>query len=429
MPQTVIDCQDIKKRYRLGQTASPDTLRDALTGVFRRDKPDATDDDTPPANDREFWALKGVSFQVQRGECLGIIGHNGAGKSTLLKVLSRITEPTAGRIEMQGRVAALLEVGTGFHPELTGLENTYLNGSILGMSRKEVKAKLADIVDFAGTEKFMNTPVKRYSSGMRVRLGFAVAAHLNPEILIIDEVLAVGDVAFQAKCVSHMKRMVDSGHTVMFVSHQIPMVRSLCTRAIVMSSGEATFDGETPRAIERYNASVLGARSSAYDEGDTLIRQEPRLSIIDAVQVLHGDTTERPDAPIVSLDEANVQIVYSFKNESLNVSMVRVSVYFEHDDVGTALSLVSAVEGEGLEVHPSGRLTVRVASLPLTPGRYRVRARVLSGERVIDEVVTSKAFMVACHPDYLGRVQLDPFHHGTAFSRAAWHSEPQAVPL
>ncbi|MEM6553068.1 MAG: polysaccharide ABC transporter ATP-binding protein [Planctomycetota bacterium] len=256
MPQTVINCQDIKKRYRLGQTASPDTLRDAISGVFGRGRSTAPDADTP-ADDREFWALKGVSFQVQRGECLGIIGHNGAGKSTLLKVLARITEPTAGRIEMQGRVAALLEVGTGFHPELTGLENTYLNGSILGMTRKEVRAKLADIVDFAGTEKFMNTPVKRYSSGMRVRLGFAVAAHLDPEILIIDEVLAVGDVLFQERCIKRMNDITDSGRTVVFVSHQMGTIQKLTSRCLVMNTGQVIADLPTNQAVALYFKKLL----------------------------------------------------------------------------------------------------------------------------------------------------------------------------
>ncbi|MFN6519089.1 MAG: ABC transporter ATP-binding protein [Nostoc sp. CreGUA01] len=203
----------------------------------------------------EFWALKDVSFEIQQGEAIGVIGRNGAGKSTLLKVLSRITEPTRGRIAIKGRVASLLEVGTGFHPELTGRENIYLNGSVLGMSRVEIKKKFDEIVAFAEVEKFLDTPVKRYSSGMYVRLAFSVAAHLEPEILIVDEVLAVGDSAFQKKCLGKMGDVATKeGRTVLFVSHSMPAIAQLTKRCILLSKGSVQFDGDTGKAVQLYMA-------------------------------------------------------------------------------------------------------------------------------------------------------------------------------
>ncbi len=211
----------------------------------------------------DFWALDGVSFEVKRGEALGIIGRNGAGKSTLLKILSRITEPTTGEIEIEGRVASLLEVATGFHPELTGRENIFLNGAILGMTRTEIKKRFDQIVAFAEVEKFLDTPVKRYSSGMYVRLAFAVAAHLEPEILIVDEVLAVGDTAFQEKCTGRMQEVTHSeGRTVLFVSHSMGTIQSLCARGLVLDAGKIVFDGKARDAVSHYFSTTKPTASS-----------------------------------------------------------------------------------------------------------------------------------------------------------------------
>jgi lipopolysaccharide transport system ATP-binding protein len=204
----------------------------------------------------DFWALKDVSFEIKQGEVVGIIGRNGAGKSTLLKILSRITEPTEGRVRIRGRIASLLEVGTGFHPELTGRENIYLNGAILGMTRQEIKQKFDEIVAFAEIEKFLDTPVKRYSSGMYVRLAFAVAAHLEPEILVVDEVLAVGDAEFQKKCLGKMSEVARIGRTVLFVSHNMAAIKSLTSRSLMLKGGSVTFDGLTTEAIERYTKTI-----------------------------------------------------------------------------------------------------------------------------------------------------------------------------
>ena len=237
MTRPIIEVENVSKRYRLGQF-NAHSLREEAERLFRRWRSNRNADGaSAPANESEFWALKDVSFSVQPGEVIGIIGRNGAGKSTLLKILSRITEPTSGQIRMRGRVASLLEVGTGFHPELTGRENIFLNGAILGMTRAEIKAKFDEIVAFADIEKFLDTPVKRYSSGMYVRLAFAVAAHLEPEILIVDEVLAVGDAEFQKKCLGKMSDVANQGRTVLFVSHNMHAIERLCQRVLWVERG------------------------------------------------------------------------------------------------------------------------------------------------------------------------------------------------
>lgn len=259
MSDTVIKVENLSKSYLISHQSQEKylALRDVLTngtkGLGRRLSSLFTSNVSPLTDTQEeFWALKDVSFEVKRGDRVGIIGRNGAGKSTLLKILSRITEPTQGRIEINGRVASLLEVGTGFHPELTGRENIFLNGAILGMSRTEVKRKFDEIVDFAEVEKFLDTPVKRYSSGMYVRLAFAVAAHLEPEILIVDEVLAVGDAQFQKKCLGKMEEVGKEGRTVLFVSHNMAAIRNLCCRAVILKGGEKMVDKDVDSVINQY---------------------------------------------------------------------------------------------------------------------------------------------------------------------------------
>ena len=255
MAQPIISAENIGKRYRLQHQAKQpySTLRDTLTAQAKRlfGGSSVTDDSHADSHD-EFWALKEVNFEIQRGDVVGIIGRNGAGKSTLLKVLSRIVEPTTGRITLRGRVASLLEVGTGFHPELTGRENIFLNGAILGMSKSEIRSRFDEIVAFAEVERFLDTPVKRYSSGMYVRLAFAVAAHLEPEILIVDEVLAVGDAQFQKKCLGKLKDVAKGGRTVLVVSHDINTVRKLCTKAILLSKGTLQSYGDVESTVHEY---------------------------------------------------------------------------------------------------------------------------------------------------------------------------------
>jgi lipopolysaccharide transport system ATP-binding protein len=257
-PDSIISVENLGKRYRLGAggsgaryTALRDVISEKAKSLFRSRRSSSISGNRNALTD-DFWALKNVSFEVKRGEVVGIIGRNGAGKSTLLKILSRITEPTEGRIKIRGRVASLLEVGTGFHPELTGRENIFLNGAILGMTRMEIVRKFDEIVDFAEIEKFLDTPVKRYSSGMYIRLAFAVAANLEPEILIVDEVLAVGDVEFQKKCLGKMQDVAKEGRTVLFVSHNMAAVSSLTTRGIVLAAGRMVFNDKSDAAIEHY---------------------------------------------------------------------------------------------------------------------------------------------------------------------------------
>jgi lipopolysaccharide transport system ATP-binding protein len=261
MSNPIIRVENLSKKYIVNHRQEGyTTFRDAMTNgarsltqaLFNRKNPN-------PFNsaDEEFWALKDVNFDIQQGDRVGIIGRNGAGKSTLLKVLSRITEPTSGSIRIKGRVASLLEVGTGFHPELTGRENVFLNGAILGMSKAEIKRKFDEIVAFAEVERFLDTPVKRYSSGMYVRLAFAVAAHMEPEILIVDEVLAVGDVQFQKKCLGKMGQVASEGRTVFFVSHQMGAISSLCDKVIYLKGGEVEASGKTEDIIKLYFSEVL----------------------------------------------------------------------------------------------------------------------------------------------------------------------------
>ncbi len=253
MSNVSIRVDNLSKRYRIGKTQERhDTLRDALMASARAPLHWLSRNGKGAGEDEWFWALKDVSFEIQRGEVVGVIGRNGAGKSTLLKILSRITEPTEGHAEIHGRVGTLLEVGTGFHQELTGRENIYLSGAILGMKRAEIERKFDEIVAFAEIEKFIDTPVKRYSSGMYVRLAFAVAAHLEPEILLVDEVLAVGDAAFQKKCLGKMGDVAKEGRTVLFVSHNMGAVRNLCERAILLDQGEISVDKPAELAIDAY---------------------------------------------------------------------------------------------------------------------------------------------------------------------------------
>lgn len=263
-PDLDICTQGLGKRYRLGMTVDLNrTFRETLmtlpgyvgrrarTAIEQRRR-NAENGDDPQTPEGTFWALREVSLEVRRGEVVGIIGRNGAGKSTLLKILSRVTQPTAGSAQIRGRVGALLEVGTGFHPELSGRENVYLNGAILGMRRAEIDRKFDEIVAFAEVESFLETPVKRYSNGMRVRLGFAVAAHLDPEILIIDEVLSVGDAAFRKKCLEKMESVAGEGRTVLFISHNMASIRSLCPRAILLDHGRVVCDGPSEDVVARY---------------------------------------------------------------------------------------------------------------------------------------------------------------------------------
>jgi lipopolysaccharide transport system ATP-binding protein len=277
----IIEVQNLGKKYRLGHVGFS-SLRDELGNFWDRVRGKAC-----APHPQDFWALEDVSFTVQPGEVLGILGHNGAGKSTLLKILARITEPTRGRVILRSRVSAMLEVGAGFHPELSGFENIYLTGATLGMKKREIDRKLDEIIAFGGIEKFLETPVKRYSSGMYVRLAFSVAAHLDPEILIVDEVLAVGDAAFQVKSLAKMEEIASSGKTVLFVSHRLTSVEHLCKRVIWIDRGRIYRDGEPECVIAEYHRSVPGANQ--VDEGEIVV-STPDLDI-SKVELRNGEGT------------------------------------------------------------------------------------------------------------------------------------------
>jgi lipopolysaccharide transport system ATP-binding protein len=307
----VLRAEHLSKSYRIGEREPYKALRDVITDVattraFRRKR-------TPKDDSSRVWALEDVSFDVRQGEVLGLVGANGAGKSTLLKVLARITEPTSGQALVSGRVGSLLEVGTGFHPELTGRENIFLNGTILGMRRAEIIERFDEIVGFAGVERFLDTPVKRYSSGMQVRLAFAVAAHLQPEILLVDEVLAVGDADFQQRCLGKMKDVTREGRTIVFVSHNLAAVRGLCPRALVLERGRLVFDGDTDSAIERYLGHDAGDERAVVDEGEL----EAHL----AKSKVYGDAPFFRCTRIAVLDETGLPTTSFRSDEEITITV------------------------------------------------------------------------------------------------------------
>lgn len=371
------------------------------------------------AEQEEFWALKDVSFEVKQGDRIGIIGRNGAGKSTLLKVLSRITEPTTGSVRIRGRVASLLEVGTGFHPELTGRENIYLNGAILGMGRAEIRKKFAEIVEFAEIEKFLDTPVKRYSSGMYVRLAFAVAAHLEPEILLIDEVLAVGDAAFQKKCLGKMEDVsAREGRTVLFVSHNMGAVAELCTSALVMSGGAIFYRGGVAESVSRYMSHLSDLLVTARD----LTAWSPRSGSGEARIVKAGLTWEGPSGdracPVLG-DSLRVTFEVE-RSPHTNPRDLRLSVAIR--TVTGIKTLHVANEDDRFSFPPALRATICVEfpDLKLYPGLYSVSLWVGSSQYVdYDYVQDCLNFEVAQGDRLPRRFKID-WSQGLVYHESRW---------
>lgn len=413
----IISVEGLGKRYRLGAsrsneryTALRDVVAEAAARPFRslRDKFKSKNGaaelnlnsaTSTPAS-QEFWALKDVSFEVKRGEVLGIIGRNGAGKSTLLKILSRITDPTEGRIRIKGRVASLLEVGTGFHPELTGRENIFLNGAILGMHRHEIKSKFDEIVAFAEVERFLDTPVKRYSSGMYVRLAFAVAAHLEPEILIVDEVLAVGDADFQKKCLGKMRQVAEgNGRTVLFVSHNMAAVRSLCSRCLMLDKGRVQAVGNPADVVARYHA--------------------PKESLVDTLRELSPavflQSLETDPRTLLRSREVTFTVIFGSRSEEI-ISDVALLI----DSVsGERVAIIDLRSKEGsYRVSAERNLLIQTTpvKLPLVEGEYSlglwIHGTTVSKVLLNLDTITilpsaSVSGVIPREPQYRGHVELD----------------------
>ncbi|HTG93736.1 MAG TPA: ABC transporter ATP-binding protein [Pyrinomonadaceae bacterium] len=410
----IIHVHELSKQYRLGGSgAAYSTIRETMMEWARSPLRMLRANGTAPS----IWALNDVSFEVEPGEVVGIIGRNGAGKSTLLKILSRITDPTKGKVELFGRVASLLEVGTGFHPELTGRENIFLNGSILTMTRKEIERKFDDIVAFAEVEKFIDTPVKRYSSGMYVRLAFAVAAFLEPEILIVDEVLAVGDAAFQKKCLGRMRDVASTGRTVLFVSHNMAAVSALCSKAMVLREGSVEFPlGNVPAAVQTYLSGVDDITQTRLIER-TDRRGEGRIRIAD----------------FGCFDETGNKVEFASAGQLINFRIYFSDVDGQLENVNVAIGITSysgafitmlsnqLVGDEFERIRGTGYFECKIRKLPLAPGRYVVNLIIRANEIIEDWIQEAATFTVEAG-DFYGTGRMPPETHGGIFVEQEWNA-------
>ena len=386
MHENIIRVKNISKLYRLGRRQAYGTLREALSRIFtiliRKFKPGNSENQI---NSSYIWALKDISFDIKRGEIVGIVGRNGAGKTTLLKILSRITTPTEGYAEVFGRVGSLLEVGTGFHSELTGRENVYFNGAVLGMRKKEIENKFDQIVEFAELEKFLDTPLKHYSSGMAVRLAFAVAAHLEPEILLVDEVLAVGDVAFQKKSLGKMDNVAKGGRTVLFVSHQMNQIRRLCQRCIWIEEGKIRKIGSTEE--------VLSAYESSFKSPPLINEREINPSV--KAQFLKWEISQpQSQDPHVINTIGPSQVTFFLKvNKGISNGLHGIALYDANNQLiwGTSAANLKLKTG----IH---KLTYKFNSLPLRPGPYYWYVTIFETNEILDKWYCFPEMLIATTP-------------------------------
>ncbi len=435
----VIRLENLGKRYRLGNInrrmlyedmqrywAKLRGKEDPFACVMDSTKPKGAADHSDPNSAREIWALRNVNLDIRDGEVVGIIGRNGSGKSTLLKILSKITSPTEGRALIKGRVASLLEVGTGFHAELTGRENVYMNAAILGMTKAEIDSKFDEIVDFSGVEKFIDTPVKRYSSGMMVRLAFAVAAHLDPEILIIDEVLAVGDSAFQQKCLGRMNEVAREGRTILFVSHQAAAVENLCRRGVVLESGQVKFDGTQTEAISYYVSTFTQHVVCLRDRTDRRGNGEIRVQAIE-----FRDMQGR----VVSSGQAgqDLDVFLYFENAAPHIP--RPSLYaliHVKSDLDVPIFTQSNIfTGDSFtpDLPERGALVCRLRGLPLPSGSFRLDYQVSSAPKggvVLDRLESATQLHVE-GGDFFGTGMLPSIQQGIALVGGRWRLEADAT--
>ena len=415
---TAISVGNLSKAYTIAHNAAKHTtLAEAMMHRLRNPF-DRSSHET-------FWALRDLSLEIKRGEVVGIIGRNGAGKSTFLKILSRITEPTQGKIELYGRVGSLLEVGTGFHPELTGRENVYLNGQILGMRKREIDRQFDAIVDFAEVEQFLDTPVKRYSSGMYVRLAFAVAAHLSSEILVVDEVLAVGDAEFQRKCLGKMDDVARSGRTVLFVSHNTAAIAGLCSSAIILKDGQMDYAGETAAAIQRYlEGGAVGAEAD--EDSLTRFRAPSSTPIVTRIRMLGGDG--QPQSCYGAGEEIGIEVSFT-PNSKVPIRRVMMGVIV-NSNIGAPVGAINMrMSGQTAAITPDAPGTV-VCSLRrprLAPGRYSLDIYFGDGSFDHDVVKGAIGFTVE-GTDFYG-TGVAPFPNlGPMLLEADW-SVAQPVPV
>ena len=398
MSRVLLDIESVSKQYRVGEIGRG-TLKADLERLWARmrGKEDPTiklgviNDRTKSSVSDYVWALSDISFRTHEGEVLGIIGSNGAGKSTLLKIISRITKPTKGFVKIDGRVSSLLEVGTGFHPLLTGRENIFMNGAILGMSRLEIKSKIDQIIDFSGVARYIDSPVKRYSSGMKVRLGFAVAAFLEPEILIVDEVLAVGDHEFQQKCVGQLNEIGKSGRSVIFVSHNMASIENLCNRVLILSQGQVDFDGDSRQAIDRYvrgqsEADRLNSLNKRSGSGEVIVRKlELKNHNGDLIQTIRSGESFELMITYDLVDKA-------FRSNNIDFFIELIShtgvIVFRHQCslVGKTLEWRTLIDKESI--------SLQVNSLYLIPGVYSVNVGITDRGTILDKVSSALIFSV-----------------------------------
>ena len=381
--EPAVKVEGLAKRFIINhnQTSFQHTLINNFRSLGRR-----------RGSSEEFWALEDVSFEVAEGEVFGIVGRNGAGKSTLLKVLSQITPPTRGRVEMNGRVSSLLEVGTGFHPELTGRENIFLNGTILGMTRKEVREKFEEIVEFSGVAKFLDTPIKRYSSGMKVRLAFSVAAHLEPEILIVDEVLAVGDADFQKKCIQKMSDLSsEQGRTVLFVSHNQGAVRRLCTKAMVLNQGKITYLGEVAEAIRQYQDLGLGdvTLSELSKVEDRNGNQWVTVVGFSCQDMESGQTTMQP------IPGHPYQIIFQLQKHIPESVDINLGIGFRNREGSLITTLNSKMSGAKITMEDDAmQVSCYLDKFPLLSGPYYLLVTLRANQAVADQITLPSMMMV-----------------------------------
>ncbi|MBV9848468.1 MAG: ABC transporter ATP-binding protein [Armatimonadetes bacterium] len=360
----VIEVENVSKMFRLGTNTGD--LRDRFGSLFSRNK---SQEKSQEEKEREFWALNDISFSVAEGESFGIIGHNGSGKSTLLKLITGIYKPTRGRLRTQGRISALIEVGAGFHQDLTGRENVYLNGSVLGMKKREIDRRFDEIVAFAELEKFIDTPVKRYSSGMYMRLGFAVAAHIDPDIVLVDEVLAVGDESFQAKCMNRMRELRREGRTIVFISHSMDAVAALCQRVMLLARGEMLTIGEPADVISSYRVSLAADRRRREHTAAGTEEAGPRSAELEILEIRLLDADGRTCDTFNIGDQLRLECTF-YAHRRIEKPAFGVAIYRSDDFYASGVNTkfdghrLAAVEGRG-------KFTLTYSSLPLLQGGYR----------------------------------------------------------